>query len=234
MTLYDAEDAQQVGSDHLIPALDKLNCRDRMGWWLMSHEAKSEMNSYRKMGLPFAQWGQDSNGGLDQVRRYLKIKNKTKPNPFGKKDRFGEPLMGCPMLMLVVDDDQLVRAKDDRGLARHRAEFAGYSWHIPKAGDAPEKLRPQKLFNDAMDGVRCYAEIGFPKIKPLTVDEQVEEELPERFKTESIATLPTQKEKDEAHYGRYFAVHEAKRRQANQSTAHIGPYAAAESKYGPR
>lgn len=190
LTLYDAQDAQQVARDYLLPELSRLQCKDRIEYWLMSHEASSERNSYNSMGLPFTAWGQDANGGIDQVRRYLKIRNKNRLNPFGKKDRFGEPLFGHPMLMMIVEDDELLHAKTDKGLARHRAEIQSYSYHIPKAGDAPEKLRPQKLFNDAMDTIRCYAEKRFPDIARKTVSERVDEKLDRMgFTNKRLATV---------------------------------------------
>lgn len=162
LTLYDAQNAQQVARDYLIPELDRLNLRGNMHAWYMSHEASSERNSYNELGLPFAAWGQDACGGLDRFRRYLEIGNKDEPNPFNPS------LMGCPSLFFVVDSNQLINPKDDRGLARHRAEAAGYSWHVPKAGDAPEKPRPQKLFQDAMDTIRCFAAINFPETIPVS------------------------------------------------------------------
>lgn len=177
LTLYDAKNAQQVARDYLIPELTRLNLYGSIHRWLMSHEAHSEMTSYNEMGLPFIQWGQDSCGGLDRVRRYLEIRDGNKPNPFGKRDTFGRELLGCPSLLFIVDDDQLVNPRDDKGLARHRAEAAGYSWHLPKAGDPPEKLRPQKLFNDAMDSIRCFAEMQFPEVIGLTQDERIDSQM---------------------------------------------------------
>jgi hypothetical protein len=177
LTLYDAKNAQQVARDYLVPELTRLNLYGSIHRWLMSHEAKSEMTSYNEMGLPFIQWGQDSCGGLDRVRRYLEIRDGKNRNPFGKRDSFGQELMGGPSLMFVVDDDQLVNPRDDKGLARHRAEIAGYSWHLPKAGDPPEKLRPQKLFNDAMDSIRCFAELQFPEVIGLTQDERIDSQM---------------------------------------------------------
>jgi hypothetical protein len=189
LTLYEAQNAQQVAREHLIPELERLKVKDRIDRWLMSHEAKSERNSYNEMDLPFEPWGLDSCGGLDQVRRYLEIRNKRLPNPFGKTDRFGQLLYGCPSLMLVVADKELQHARTDAGLARHRAEAAGYSWYVPKAGDAPEKLRPQKLFNDAIDTVRCYAEQEFPDIEPLTANERAEQYVNAHLPVEEVQSL---------------------------------------------
>lgn len=234
LTLYDAQDAQQVGNDYLIPELDRLHVRDRIKRWLMSHEAKSERNGYRKMHLPFVSWGLDVNGGIDQVRRYLKITNKNKLNPFGKLDRFHQPLMGHPTLMLLVADEQLANPRDDKGLARHRAEFAGYSYYVPKAGDAPAKLRPQMLFQDAMDTIRCYAEIEFPSIKPLTEEEKIEQLMPEQYKAEAMAALPETVDSSIAAQGRYQAYHEAKRTLQRQQGRTVGPYGAAQQRYPMR
>lgn len=222
LTLYDAQDAQQVADDYLIPELDRLQVRDRMGYWLLSHERTSEMYSYRKRGLPFSKWGVDANGGIDVVRRYLKIADKDKLNPFGKKDRFGEPLMGCPSLILVVANSELSHPRTDAGLARHRAEFAGYSYHVAKAGDPPEKLRPQKLFNDAMDTIRCYAEIGFPKIVPKTEKELIQEELPAHSRPENIAQItdPTLRAAEET--ARYMNEWEIRKRLERAERASSG------------
>lgn len=205
LTLYDAQDAQQVADDYLIPELDRLRVRDRIKQWLMSHEAKSERNGYRKKGLPFIPWGMDANGGIDQVRRHLKIQAKDKLNPFGKRDRFNHPLYGHPLLMMLVDDDQLHHAKDDRGLARHRSEIAGYSWYLPKAGDVPAKLHPQMLFNDAMDTIRCYAEREFPRSLPLTETEKITAATPEEYRPEALAAIPDEAARVAAEQSAYFA-----------------------------
>lgn len=169
-------EAKHVASD-LLRIMEPSGEVSRINRWLMSHEAASERLSYQNAGLPFESWSLDVNGGIDQVRAALRVRHQDKPNPFNKRDAKGELLMGWPTLMLIVDDDQLVNPRDDRGLARHRAEFSVYSYKVPKSGEVMPKVRPQELFNDAMDQVRCYAVDGFPEAQELTKAERVTQQL---------------------------------------------------------
>lgn len=143
--------------------------------WRNSHEAKSERLSYARQSLPFSTWKAGPNVGIAQVRDYLTLIDRDKPNPFRPT------LMGRSRLVLVVDDDQFLNPKDDKGLARHRAEFPAYHYKNDK---------PDKFFDDAMDTVKAAAVEYFPRIVPLTDKEMAEARLPDTIKIETIKRLP--------------------------------------------
>ena len=137
--------------------------------WQMSHEASSERIEFNKQGLPFAPWKTGRNRGIEQLKNALALTHTDKRNPFKPE------LMGCPQLFLVVDDAQLVRAQDDRGLARWREEILAYHWAQLKSGEPTTRLVPYPLFNDAVDTMRAAAADYWPFATLKTVGEQVAE-----------------------------------------------------------
>lgn len=150
--------------------------RDRVALWRNGHEGSSERISYnRDFGLPFSPWKADRNRGIAQVRNYLEIRQKQDPHPF-KPEVFGRP-----MFYLVVDDDQLDYARDDRGLARWREEFPAYHYKQLKSGDPSFQVVPYPLFNDAMDTIRAAGAEYFAPLIPLSRDETVEKRVMELF-----------------------------------------------------
>ena len=163
---------------------------ERVNRWLMSHEALSERLEYNAQGLPFSSWEAGPNVGIEQVRKALDLKTIDKPHPFGNMLPDGVPVMGEPLFYCIVDDDQLRIAKDDRGLARHRAEWPVYKYAVPKSGDVPTKDEPYKFFNDAMDSVREFAFEGFPLPAALTRAERVQQRMADEFpRPEVIAQM---------------------------------------------
>lgn len=154
---------------------------ERTTRWQMSHEAADERTGYRREhGLPFNPWPTGKTRGVAQLRTAFELKDIDKPHPFYPE------LMGHPLLYLVVDDNQIGYAKDDRGLARHRAEIPAYHWAVPKSGDAPAHLVPYALFNDAIDTMRAAAADYWPQAKALTKDERVVEALPPALKPQAL------------------------------------------------
>lgn len=157
--------------------------------WRMSHEAKSERDTYMmKFGLPFQAMKSGKTDGIAQMRHMLRLRDLDKPHPFKPQ------LSGRPLLYLVVDDAEMVNPKTDAGLARHRGEFAAYRY----ADTPPTQQRgqsipvPYKWYDDAMDSLRgIFAEWG-PSVKPLTLDEQIAERLPETWRDEYLRTIPPQ------------------------------------------
>ena len=155
--------------------------------WRMSHEAKSESDTYKvKFGLPFQPMRSGKTEGIAQIRHMLRIRETDKPHPLKPN------LLGRPLLYLVVDDAEIVNPKTDAGLARHRGEFSAYRF----ADTPPTQQRgqtipvPYKWYDDAMDSLRgIFAEWG-PSIKPMTLDEQITERLPETWRDEYLLTLP--------------------------------------------
>lgn len=164
--------------------------RNRITCWRMSHEANSERIAFnRDFALPFAPWKPDRNRGIAQIRNYLEIRFKDRPHPF-RPD-----VMGRPTMYLIVDDDQLYYPKDDKGLARWRAEFPAYHYKQLASGDPSVQVVPHPLFNDAMDTVRAAGAEYFAPVLPLTIDERVERRMAQLYSGrtfQDILDLPTE------------------------------------------
>lgn len=175
---------------HALQAPD--NEQSRMQVELMSHEALSERDTYeQEHDLYYKNWDTtDFNAGIAQVRDYLEVQYTHQPHPFRKVEKDKPIVKGRPMLYFIVDDDQgecyfdqstnkwQVRpAKDQGGLARIRAEIGVYHYPKSEAGKAVRKQRPEKLFDDAMDCLRCMA-VTFPPVASYTIDELVEQKMP--------------------------------------------------------
>jgi hypothetical protein len=183
--------ARQV---HLVQSPD--NEQSRMMEELMSHEALSERDTYdQEHDLHYIAWNTDYNAGIAQVRDYLEIQNTHQPHPFRKPSNDAAVLKGRPMIYIIVDDDQgecyfdkftnkyQVRpARDDKGLARLRAEFGVYHYPRSEAGKAVKRQKPEKVFDDAMDCLRCMA-VTFPAVAQYNYQEQIESELPTTLRT---------------------------------------------------
>ena len=137
--------------------------RDRVRTWLMSHEAASERAEYSRVhGLHFSSWRPDKNGGISQVRDYLELQSLEQPHPF----KLG--LKGQPWFYILVPDDQLLNPTEERGMARHRAEFPVYRYATLRSGDEKTVIAPHALFNDAMDALRGLASEDFSPMLRLS------------------------------------------------------------------
>ena len=168
--------------------------KERCEMWLMSHEAASERAEYnREHHLPFVAWEAGPNTGIAQVRDYLEIVSRDEPHPFRPH------LRGRPFLFCIVDDDQLLHARDDRGLARLRAELRAYRYAEASAGS--QMARPCAQFNDACDALRGLARRFFPSAQPRSRDEFLETRLHESITVKGIASAQTASE----HAARYWA-----------------------------
>lgn len=135
--------------------------------WQMSHEASSERIEYNKQGLPFVAWKTGRTRGIDQLKTAFSLGHTEKPNPFKPE------ICGTPQLFLVVDDEELVHSKTDRGLARWRSEILAYHWDKLKSGEPMTKLAPYPLYNDAVDTMRAAAADYFPSATKKTIPERI-------------------------------------------------------------
>lgn len=181
--------------------------------WRMSHEAKSERDTYRvKFGLPFLPMNSNKTAGIAQMRHLLS--SRQHPHPF----RNG--LYGCPRLLLVVDDGEFINPKTDAGLARHRAEFSSYKYaDTPVTQIRGQSLPvPYKLFDDSMDSLRgIFCEWG-PGITPLTEAEQTELALPPGLRSSRIETMEPSFDRTFAEMMRDFRLERHKRERREQES----------------
>lgn len=158
--------------------------------WEMSHEASSERLEYNRSTdtapfiLSFKNWDTGRTRGIEQLKNALTLRDTDKPNPFIPQ------LFGHPRLYFIVDDAELINPKTEAGMLRIRAEAPAYKWDKPKSGEAPARLVPYALFNDAIDVTKAAAAKYFPSIAELTDDERfaqyVEQQKP-FLKPEAIA-----------------------------------------------
>lgn len=139
---------------------------DRVYVWLMSHEAKSERDTFvMDHGLPFGPWKPDRTAGIAQIRDFLQIRGE-------QPDVFHPEQIGSPAFYAVVADEERDFAKTDAGLARHRTEFPLY--HYDSTG-----FPFNKRLNDAMDSLRGVAAAFFPPVAPLTEAELLAKRIQE-------------------------------------------------------
>lgn len=161
--------------------------------WRMSHEAKSERDTYRaKFGLPFVACQSAKTAGLSQWRHYLRV-DRSQPHPFREDERGPDGLyrLGCPGLFDVVADDQLLQPYDDYGLATHRRQARDWKYAPDRMSvtGLPQTL-PMKADEDSCDASRMICAEWGPGETPYTEREQEELALPETLRAESVLALP--------------------------------------------
>lgn len=135
--------------------------------WQMSHEAASERLEYNRQGISFSPWKTGRTRGIEQMVNAFRVENLERAHPFKPG------LKGYPQLFLVVDDEELIYAKTDAGLARWRAEIPSYTWAELKSGEPTTRLAPKKIFDDAVDTVRSVAALYWPIATQKTLSEKV-------------------------------------------------------------
>lgn len=181
--------------------------------WRMSHEAKSERDTYRvKFSLPFHAMKSGKTDGIAQIRHMLRIRELDKLHPFKPQ------LMGRPLLYLVVDDSELINPKTDDGLARHRGEFAAYRYADtpPTAQRGQAVPVPYKWFDDAMDSLRGICAEWGPEITPLTEDEKLEASLPENLRRSTLDAMPYDFQRDMGELMRDYRLEQRKKEKKEQ------------------
>lgn len=147
----------------------------------MSHEqTQNAMRTYNlKWGFRFQPCDPGKTVGLSQINHYLEP-DRSRHHPF-KPD-----VMGKPSMYLVVDDDQLLEAKDDRGFKRAREEAMTLRWDPNIAG----RDVPMKRGDDFVDSLKMIAQGFRMRATGLTQAQQLDAQLPEGWKSSDIAAIP--------------------------------------------
>lgn len=178
LTTWDAT-VREVAT--IIDAVMSGGEKSRTQRWQMSHEAASERLAYRREhNLPFQAWPTGKTRGIAQLRNALELVEIDKPHPFRPEFK------GHPQLYLLVDDNEFVYPKTDKGFARHRAEFPAFKWATLKSGEPLTNLIPYALFNDAIDTTRAAASDYWPESLQLSYQEKVDALVPEQFSIEAL------------------------------------------------
>ncbi len=125
---------------------------------LMSHEKLGErmvLNS--KHGWHMQPCESAKTAGIPQWRHYL-VCDRTKPHPFHRDEKMPDGLwkIGCPSWFDIVDDDQFIAPRDDRGLKTHRDQ--AYLWKMRKVEETKSGMtveQPMKANEDSCDSTRA-------------------------------------------------------------------------------
>lgn len=172
---------------------------DNMTSRLMSHEAKSERDTYiKEHALPFEAWETDYNAGIAQLQNYMEIRREV-PHPFRKN------LTGRPRLFLIVDDAEgvevfeeesgkrhLIDSDKDGGMARLRMEIPRYHYPQSEEGKPVQARRPYKLYDDAMDALRALAAQWFPQAALESEAEKIEKGIPATVRMSAFEQTPVE------------------------------------------
>lgn len=180
--------------------------------WKMSHEAKSERMTYQKLGLPFTACNSAKTAGISQWRHYLRA-DRTKPHPFRGDERLpdGTWKLGFPGWFDVVDDDQLLTPRDDRGLATHRRQTVEWKFRPDVLGmGGMSKNEPMKADEDANDATRMVTATWGPLETPKTEDEKTEDALPLGLRRATLEAQPFGLERDLAVLHRDWEIKQIK------------------------
>lgn len=161
--------------------------------WAHSHEHKASRDVYAQgYGIPFAACNPGADGGIEQMNT-LFAPDRYRSHPFSldQQDATGKYALGCPFFYWIVEDDQLERAVDDRGLLRHRAEVS--TWRnrpekLTEAGIQPTK--PVKWMDDGMNSLMMISVKWGPVATPPTEAEQIEARMPSHLKHEQFIAQP--------------------------------------------
>jgi hypothetical protein len=191
--------------------------------WRMSHEQKGARLTLRaKHDLPFISGKSGKHDGIEQWQHYLRP-DKTKPHPFWPDEQLddGRYRLGRPHFFDVVDDDQLVSPRDDRGLKTHREQVLAWRYRKVKQTDTGlQDEQPVKAFEDSCDSTRFITAEWGPEAAPLTTNERIEESLSAGVRREAIAKLEGDA-RDFAELTRDRAVKERKREDREQAWSNL-------------
>lgn len=150
---------------------------------VIGHEASSEQATLaQKHKLNYVKVKPDANGGIAQMRHYLRITNTNKSHPF-------KPwLKGRPHFYVVIEDDQMVNPKNEKGMVNFRAEMSAYKYidASPSLKRGMPKVVPYDFFNHLMDAQRNVAVRWFARSAELTEKERVESKVNPNLHVEAI------------------------------------------------
>lgn len=160
--------------------------------WRMSHEALSERKTYReKYGFNFQACDSGKTAGVSQWRHFLRV-DRSKPHPFHDDEEIAEGVyrLGFPGWFDIVDDDQFLAPRDDRGLATHRRQTVGWRYRPDVMGvGGLSKNEPLKADEDSVDSTRMITATWGPTSTPLTESEAIDAELPDGWRLNNAPEL---------------------------------------------
>lgn len=186
-----------------IKAVESEIERQNIAMRYISQEATTEQEIYAsEHKLYFKRWKTNYTEGITRVREYLQLIDRNKPHPFRRHPKQGEIIKGRPRLFILSVDEQgelkydkitgklyVVQAKDNLGCKRLREEFPLYHFPATELGKEIRNMRPKKVFDDAMDILRCVADEFFAPIRQLDQYQERRKALIERYSFEKIKSV---------------------------------------------
>lgn len=162
--------------DQAVAIKSEMLPDERVQNWQMSHEATGEMLTLQqKYSLPFSKVKHyKAEDGVSQWK-HLSMCDHTKPNPF-KNDALvgGKYLVGRPTLYYIVDDDQVTRPIDDKGLRLLREQVSTWEYVPVKLTEQGQTIqKPSKVNDDFCDTIKGILAHFGPGATALTIPEQV-------------------------------------------------------------
>jgi hypothetical protein len=188
----------------------KLCLRDQNGKWL--HAPHASYNSHEQEGLRkvllnsygenWIAWDTDYEQGISEIEDWWTPIDLEKPNPFRPE------LDGRCRLVFVAPDGEYQLARNERleqyfvttstteeGFKLARKQISSYHYPESELGKAVKKMRPVKEFDDIIDTIRGYAVNWNRQPTALTIDEKMEEAMPEALKLDKVAAAQTDDQK---------------------------------------
>lgn len=157
--------------------------------WQMSHERTGEMMTLRQQHqLPFSKFRYyKAEDGVAQWK-HLSARDTSRPHPFLNDEKLSnEYVLGCPNLYYIVDDDQLLRPTNDKGLKLFREQVSMWNYvpvKVTELGQTAQK--PSKINDDHADCVKGILALFGAQATELTNNEIVEAAMPAEYKISSM------------------------------------------------
>jgi hypothetical protein len=162
-----------------------------------SHEAEETRKTFRdEFGEYWTPWNTDYNLGIPQIQEWIRLIQPQMPNPIRPA------LSGRTRIYFVAPDDEyrlvlnessggyfVTPSKTDAGFKLLRLEMPAYHYPPSEQGKAVKDMRPLKLQDDTIDTIRAFATHWGPGLAPKTVDERVNDALPEHLRDENVGAM---------------------------------------------
>jgi hypothetical protein len=80
-------------------------------------------------------------------------------------------------------------SRTDKGFKLLRIEMPAYHYPASEAGKAVKNMRPLKKDDDTIDTLRAFATHWGPSVAPKTVEERVEDAIPEHLRADHVQEM---------------------------------------------
>lgn len=179
----------EVG-DQSVKVKDALWPNEKLQREHSSHEGESERLTLNlKHGWHFQTCKFGKSSGLSQWRHFLKA-DKSQPHPFHRDEKQPDGLwkIGRPAWYDVVDDDQFMAPRDDRGLKIHRDQ--SYHWKMRKIEETKSGMtveQPIKANEDTCDSTRMITSNFGPAVSVMSTAQKIQAAIPAGYHAAELA-----------------------------------------------